>query len=280
MTEIDVEHMRGWIGKTETAADTVAEGLVAKFRASLGERYMYGNGVPLAFHWCLSRPAFPAEALGEDGTPRKDGFFPPVPLPRRMWAGGKIEVVDAFQVNDTVKRTSKIADVSVKTGGAGKLVFVNVDHEITTGRGPAMRERHDIVYLEARPPGAAPAPPPPKKDGPKAAHTETFAANSILLFRYSALTFNSHRIHYDRDYARDVEGYSGLVVHGPLQATLLLNYAARLNGKSPKTFSYRGVSPLFDTEPFTLNASETADGLQLWTANPAGVTAMTASATW
>jgi 3-methylfumaryl-CoA hydratase len=178
-----------------------------------------------------------------------------------------------------VKRTSRIKDVSLKSGSTGQLCFVAVDHELTTPRGVAIRERHDIVYRDVTPASGASAKPagPP----PAAKHRETHFADPVLLFRYSALTFNGHRIHYDRPYVTEVEGYPGLIVHGPLQASLLLEYAIALRGKLPKTFTHRGVSPLFDGAEFTVNAKESSEsGLELWTANSAGAPTMKASASW
>jgi 3-methylfumaryl-CoA hydratase len=218
--------------------------------------------------------------IGSDGHPARGGFLPPVPLPRRMWAGGQIEFIDPLRVGDTVTRSSRISDVTMKTGSTGALCFVSVDHTITTPRGTAIRERHDIVYRDIAPAGdakAAPAPTP--APAPAAKHRESHMADPVLLFRYSALTFNGHRIHYDRDYVTKVEGYPGLIVHGPLQASLLIEFAAKLRGgKPPAKFVYRGVSPLFDGAEFSVNGNETAAGLEVWTANAAGVPTMKGTA--
>ena len=156
--------------------------------------------------------------LGPDGHPARGGFLPPVPLPRRMWAGGELEFFDTLRVGDEVTRTSRIAEVTMKTGSTGVLCFVSVDHLVTTPRGTAIRERQDIVYRDVSTAAAAPAKPaaPP----PTAQHRESHMADPVLLFRYSALTFNGHRIHYDRDYVTKVEGYPGLIFHGPMQAAL------------------------------------------------------------
>ncbi|HEX7789699.1 MAG TPA: protein dehydratase, partial [Afipia sp.] len=169
---------------------------------------------------------------------------------------------------------------SLKTGSTGTLCFVSVEHAITTPRGVALRERHDIVYRDLAPasdgkPAAAPAP------APAAKHRESHMADPVLLFRYSALTFNGHRIHYDRDYVTKVEGYPGLIVHGPLQASLLIEFAAKLHGgKAPAKFVYRGVNPLFDGAEFSVNGNETAGGLEVWTANAAGAATMKGTASW
>jgi 3-methylfumaryl-CoA hydratase len=217
--------------------------------------------------------------LGPDGHPTRGGFLPPVPLPRRMWAGGELEFFDALRVGDTPKRTARISDVTVKTGSTGTLCFVAVEHVVTTPRGIAIRERQDIVYREMGSALAAPAkaPPPP----PVAKHRETHMADPVLLFRYSALTFNGHRIHYDRDYVTKVEGYPGLIFHGPLQAAFIVELAAKLHGGTPpKKLSYRGVQPLFEGAEFSVNANDNGGGMELWTANAEGQPTMKGTATW
>jgi 3-methylfumaryl-CoA hydratase len=183
-----------------------------------------------------------------------------------------------LRVGDEAKRGSRISDVTMKTGSTGVLCFVSVEHLITTPRGLAIRERHDIVYrdISATPPPARPPAPPPA-----AQHRESHMADPVLLFRYSALTFNGHRIHYDRDYVTKVEGYPGLIFHGPMQAALLVEFAAKLHGgKAPKKFSYRGVQPLFEGSEFSVNANTTDSGMELWTANSAGQPTMKGTATW
>lgn len=273
MAEIDVEKLRNWIGRTETAQDTITPRLVREFRATLGSNALERTDIaPPAIHWCLAPTALPPEKLGRDGHPEKGGFLPPVPLPRRMWAGGRIAFRQPLLEGDEVTRTSRIADIAAKPGRTGSLVFVTVEHEFTTKRGLAVREEQDIVYREDQAAGVAP-PPAAEAAGE---HRVMVEATTTLLFRYSALTFNGHRIHYDIDYAREVENYAGLVVHGPLQATLMLHLAARLNGGNcPARFSYRGMAPLFAGAPFSVNADTT--GLSFWTANDAGHVAMRAS---
>ena len=279
----DLDHLRQWIGRSTEASDIVTAQLVRGLRATLfmeiGEPKP-GDAAPFTTHWCLAQPVFPASELGPDGHPTRGGFLPPVPLPRRMWAGGELEFFEALRVGDEVTRTSRISDVTMKSGSTGVLCFVSVEHLIATVRGTAIRERHDIVYrdLSAAPPAAAaksPAPPP------AAQHRETHMADPVLLFRYSALTFNGHRIHYDRDYVTKVEGYPGLIFHGPMQAAFLVEFAARLHGgAAPKKFSYRGVQPLFEGSEFSVNANETSAGMELWTANSAGQPTMKGTATW
>jgi 3-methylfumaryl-CoA hydratase len=278
----DLDHLRQWIGRTSEATDVVTAQLVRGLRATLfmdiGDPKA-GDASPFTTHWCLGQPVFPMAELGPDGHPARGGFLPPVPLPRRMWAGGELEILEALRVGDEVTRVSRISDVTMKTGSTGVLCFVSVDHTVTTPRGVAIRERQDIVYRDVSPASATPAKPPGPP--PVAQHRETHMADPVLLFRYSALTFNGHRIHYDRDYVTKVEGYPGLIFHGPMQAAFMVELGAKLNGgRPPKKFSYRGVQPLFDGSEFSVNANKTDAGMDLWTANSAGQPTMKATATW
>lgn len=280
--KLDIDHLRQWIGRSEEATDIVTAQLVKGLRATLFQEVgepKTGDAAPFTVHWCLAQPVFPMSMLGPDGHPTRGGFLPPVPLPRRMWAGGEIEFLQPLRVGDESTRTSRIADVQVKSGSTGTLCFVSVEHSISSPRGVAVRERQDIVYREmtsSAPATAKTAPPPPK-----AQHRETHVSDPVLLFRYSALTFNGHRIHYDRDYVTEVEGYPGLIFHGPLQATLIIEMAAKLrSGKPPKKFTYRGLQPLFEGSEFSINANETADGMELWTANAEGQPTMKGTAVW
>jgi 3-methylfumaryl-CoA hydratase len=280
--KIDIDHLRQWIGRTEAASDIVTAQLVKGLRATLFQEIgapRTGDAAPFTVHWCLAPPVFPMSQLGPDGHPTRGGFLPPVPLPRRMWAGGELEFIDTLRVGDEAKRTSRISDISVKSGSSGTLCFVAVEHLITTARGIAIRERQDIVYRDVTggASAAAKAPPPP----PVAKHRETHVSDAVLLFRYSALTFNGHRIHYDRDYVTKVEGYPGLIFHGPLQAALIVEFAAKLaGGKPPNKFSYRGLQPLFEGSAFSVNANDNAGGMELWTANADGQPTMKGTATW
>ena len=282
MTEkLDIDHLRQWIGRSQEASDVVTAQLVKGLRATLFQEVgepKAGDTAPFTVHWCLAQPVFPMSMLGPDGHPTRGGFLPPVPLPRRMWAGGELQFIDPLRVGDEAKRTSRISDVTVKSGSTGTLCFVAVEHVITTSRGVAIRERHDIVYRDiGGAPAAAPkAPPPP----PVAKHRESHVSDPVLLFRYSALTFNGHRIHYDRDYVTKVEGYPGLIFHGPMQAALQIEFAAKLRGQVPKKFSYRGVQPLFEGTEFSINANDTSAGTELWIANAEGQPTMKGTATW
>ena len=280
--KIDIDHLREWIGRTTEASDIVTAQLVKGLRSALFQEIgepKPGDAAPFCVHWCLAQPVFPMSMLSQDGHPTRGGFLPPVPLPRRMWAGGELEFIDALRVGDEAKRVSRIADVTMKTGSTGILCFVSVEHVVTTARGIAIRERQDIVYRDV---SSAPQPAPkPAAAPPVAQHRESHMADPVLLFRYSALTFNGHRIHYDRDYVTKVEGYPGLVFHGPLQAALIVELAAKLRGgAAPKKFTYRGVQPLFEGSEFSVNANESGEGLELWTANSQGQPTMKATATW
>ncbi len=279
MTAIDIDALREAIGREVSASDLVTAQQCRALNATLDRDAAprLGEAAPLSIHWCLAQPTVPMRGIGADGHPARGGFLPAVPLPRRMWAGGRLEFRDTIRVGDAVTRLSRIEDVRLKQGSTGPLCFVTVRHEVSTPRGPAISERQDIVYRGAE--AAQPTPTAAPKPGPQADWSREVMADPVLLFRYSALTFNGHRIHYDRSYAMGEEGYPGLVVHGPLQATLLLTLAGDLRGM-PKTFEFRGVAPLFDGAAFTVNARTTEAGLDLWTADATGRTCMTGSATW
>lgn len=282
MTEkLDLDHLRQWIGRTTEASDVVTAQLVKGLRATLFQEIgepKAGDAAPFTMHWCLAQPVFPMSQLGPDGHPTRGGFLPPVPMPRRMWAGGELAFFDALRIGDEARRTSRIADVTLKTGSTGQLCFVSVEHTVTSPRGLAIRERQDIVYRDM---GGAQSPPAKPAAPPSAQHRETHMSDPVLLFRYSALTFNGHRIHYDRDYVTKVEGYPGLIVHGPLQAALIVELAARLRGgKPPGQFTYRGLQPLFDGAAFSVNANDNGATMELWTANAAGQATMKGTATW
>ena len=277
---LDLDHLRQWIGRSTEATDVVTAQLVKGLRATLFQEIgepKRGDAAPFTVHWCLGQPVFPHDQLGPDGHPTRGGFLPPVPLPRRMWAGGQLEFLDSLRVGDEPRRNSRITDVAMKSGSTGQLCFVSVEHLVSTERGLAIRERQDIVYRDigGAPPAASPKAPP------VAQHRETHMSDPVLLFRYSALTFNGHRIHYDRDYVTKVEGYPGLIFHGPLQAALIVELAAKLrNGKPPKKLSYRGVQPLFEGTEFSVNANDRDSGLELWIANAEGQPTMKGMATW
>lgn len=274
MDAVETE-MQAWIGRSQSAEDVVAPRLVEELRATLDPHLFHtGEEAPLLVHWCLAPPAVALAGLGRDGHPARGDFLPPVPLPRRMWAGGEVEFVDPLRVGDAVTRRSTVARVERKVGRTGELWFVDVAHEVSTPRGLAVRETQSIVY---RADGTKSlAAPPPTVAGPDL-RREDVAFPSVRLFRYSALTFNGHRIHYDQPYATGVEGYAGLVVHGPLQATLLAHAASRHAGRSIRSLRYRGTAPLTQ-EAGTLLTATDGDAIRCCMTDPAGGMTMEAMA--
>ncbi|WP_206455186.1 FAS1-like dehydratase domain-containing protein [Aurantimonas marina] len=279
---IDIGHLKRWIGRTEEADDQIDIRLVRSFLATLDRDpgdVSEGDPAPLCLHWCLAPPVVPNSATGPDGHPARGGFLPPVPLPRRMWAGGELRFLAPLVVGDRVTRRSRIEAVELKQGRSGPLCFVTVRHDILASAVVAIEERQDVVYRAAETGGATPAGRRPEAlETPKADATHSFEPSPLALFRYSALTFNGHRIHYDRSYCLEEENYPGLVVHGPLQATLLAHLAAETLGRTPAVFSYRGVKPLFDGETMGLNARRNGNGCELWSNGADGAARMQATA--
>ena len=278
---VDIERLRSWIDQTVVVDDLVTPVPLKALSATLdrGDPPVGPNdAVPPCWHWLYFLPVHRQSEIGPDGHPRRGGFLPPVPLPRRMWAGSQLTFHATLRVGQQISRTSRIADVRMKEGRTGPLVFVNVDHEIRADGHLAISERHDIVYRDMPAPGeAAPA-------GVAAPQGEEWSRriepDDVLLFRYSALTFNGHRIHYDRRYVTGVEGYPGLIVHGPLIATLLLDLLRRsLPEAVVRNFSFRAVKPLFDAPFAVCGRREDAETVKLWARTPEGHLAMEATAT-
>jgi len=246
--------LRDWIGRSETRRDLITATPVAALSATLDRDEAApetGTALPPLWHWIFFTPLTRHSELGEDGHARRGGFLPPVPLPRRMWAGGRLDFQQPLCVGENVTRVSTIQDVTVKQGRTGSLVFVCVRHDFSNAQGLALSEEHDIVYRDAPELGAPqPAPTPAPRDEQ---FSREIVPDPVLLFRYSALTFNGHRIHYDRSYVTGVEGYPGLIVHGPLIATLLIDLLCRhLPDAQVKRFSFKAVRPTFDIHPFTV----------------------------
>jgi len=265
-----------WIGKTETRSDMVTAGPVAALSATLDREDAPprpGDPVPPLWHWLFFLDRHRASELGPDGHARRGGLLPPIPLPRRMWAGSRFEFHHPLRIGDHIMRETRVIDIKEKSGRSGPLVFVLVRHEISNEAGTAIAEEHDIVYRDHGP--AGPVQPAPTD----AVWERTIQPDDVLLFRYSALTFNAHRIHYDRRYATEVEGYPGLVVHGPLIATLLMDLLRRNQPAADVAkFSFRAVSPLFDTAPLVVCGKPEGRTVALWAKDAAGNLAMTATA--
>jgi 3-methylfumaryl-CoA hydratase len=284
MTAIASGDLARWIGKTETVTDSVTATPYAALSATLDrapERPPAGTALPPLWHWLYFLPLYRQSEVGPDGHAKRGGFLPPVPLPRRMWAGSQFEFNRALRVGDRITRVSTIADVTEKSGRTGPLVFVKVRHEIRANddASPAIVEFHDIVYREAPKPDEAT--PPPKAAPSQGSWLRHWIPDDVLLFRYSALTFNGHRIHYDRKYVTEVEGYPGLIVHGPLIATLLLDL---LRSERPdavvRRYEFRAVRPLFDINAFDVCGEPSEDGksVRLWAKDQEGWLAMDATA--
>ena len=273
-----------WIGKTQTLSDVVTAAPCAALAATLDhprERPAPGAPLPPLWHWLYFLPMHRQSVLGTDGHPQRGGFLPPVSLPRRMWAGSQLSFHAPLRVGDPVTRISTIESVTQKSGRSGPLVFVRVRHEIRRqdDTDAAITEFHDIVYRDAPKPGEVAA--PPKAAPADSTWERRCVPDEVLLFRYSALTFNGHRIHYDRRYVTEVEGYPGLVVHGPLIATLLLDLLReRWPDVDVARFEFRAVRPTFDGRPFFVCGKPEADGsvFHLWARDHEGWLTMDAVA--
>jgi 3-methylfumaryl-CoA hydratase len=295
MTGEGADTLQDWIGRSETRSDAArvqpALALAATLdRADVMQRLQQrGATLPPCWHWLYFLPNAAQSALGPDGHAARGGFLPPVALPRRMWAGSRLEFRALIAFDTPLERISTITGIERKSGRSGELAIVTVRHEIRAGGTLAVIDEHDIVYREApRADAASPQPAASPKPGvsPQAGEPprpaefrRTIVPDPVLLFRYSALTFNGHRIHYDRRYVTEVEGYPGLVVHGPLQATLLLDLLDReFPGARVARFTFRALAPIFDTAPFDLCGARAGSAVKLWTLAPDGRVAMDATA--
>ena len=270
-----------WIGRKERLEQELSPAPVAAMLATLdeGERRLGpGDPLPPLWHWLYFLPRVPASRIGTDGHPQRGGFLPPVELPRRMFAGARLHFRHPLVIGKPASRTGTVRDISQKHGASGDLVFVTVEYQVEQDGRVCVEEVQDIVYREPGTRIAAPAvvelPAPPE-----GAWTRTITPGPVLLFRFSALTFNAHRIHYDRPYAINEEGYPGLVVHGPLTAVLLLNLVRRHANRTVIAYSFRGRAPLFDLAPFRLVGQPDGDTVALEATGPDGTVAMTATAT-
>jgi 3-methylfumaryl-CoA hydratase len=272
------QNLDAWLEKQEVTKDDITAFPLKAMSATLGQTDA-GNLVPPLWHWLYFLPVSPLADAGPDGHPQRGGFLPPVPLPNRMWAGGRLTFHEPLKVGERAVRISTIANIEDKTGRSGRLVFVTVQHDIEVAGELRIEEEHDIVYRDAPQPGAV---------GPKASPApqdetwrRTIDADPVMLFRYSALTFNSHRIHYDYPYVTEVEAYPGLVVHGPLIATLLVDLVRReLPAATLQSFAFRALRPTFANQPFTVCGKPLDDGktLDLWAKDHEGFLTMRATA--
>jgi 3-methylfumaryl-CoA hydratase len=280
MSTQDTEKLRAWIGRRESRSDVAAAWPVAALTATFDRsdpEPKPGDPVPPGWHWLYFLEAKPASELGRDGHPKLGGFLPPVGAARRMWAGGRIEFRRPLRIGDAIRRDSEIVAIEPKAGRTGNMVFVTVRHTVTAAGEIAVIEDHDIVYREPVQSGEAPPAAKPAPQGP--AWRRELTADPVMLFRFSALLFVGHRIHYDIDYCKQEEGYPGLVVHGPLQTLLLLDLCRRSDPRPVKKIDYRALHPLFHFERFSVNGQPAADGAtsEVWTANAAGNYAMRAT---
>lgn len=266
----------GWIGKVSEAGETAERWPLAGLTAAL-DHVAPGDGdeiLPLA-HWLYFPPMVRQSRIGSDGHPQRGDFLPPFPQPRRMWAGSDIRFLRPIRLGDRMQKTARIASIAEKAGKSGPLIFLSVENSIRVDGADALTETQTLVYRDDPAPGEAPPPAKPAPDS--AAWSEEIRPDPVLLFRYSAVTFNAHRIHYDETYARDVEGYPGIIVHGQLTATLMLQACLRANpGFRPTSFSFRAVRPLFSGAPFFVEGAPDAEegAFKLWARSSDGALSM------
>jgi len=284
---MDIAHLRTWVGRSETTEDIASSGQMAGLAALLNHEippWTTGEVPPLG-HWLYFLTRAPQSAIDADGHPRRGGFLPPIALPRRMWAGSRISFRTSIEIGAAMTRRSTITEVKPKWGGSGEMVFVTVRHEIATAMGTVLTEDQDIVFREAphgRDALRSARKPTEGRSASDSVHPSTPLVRRVTpdptqLFRFSALTFNAHRIHYDRNYCTDVEGYPGLVVQGPFTAILLMDHFLRIRpGAVVERFDFRAQRPLYDLVPFDLCLEATADGADLQARDPSGELAMVA----
>ena len=275
------DDFKAWIGRTETTTDPLTWVQAQAAQAMLddpGPALGAGDALPPLWHWFHFLPRAPQAALDIDGHPQRGGFLPPIPYPRRMFAGARLQWHRPLLIGTPAERQACIRDVVLKSGKSGSLAFVTVGLRFMQNGALCIEEEQDIVYREPGGPVAAPvaAPWPALPEG---SWTHVLQPDSRLLFRFSALTFNAHRIHYDRGYASEVEGYPGLVVHGPLTAVLLAQGVQRSTTRPMRTFSFRGVAPLFDLGPLRLVGTPEGDSVAMQAQGPDGKAGLLASAT-
>ncbi len=274
----DIATLRRWLGNSETRVDVISTAWCRRMEETLGREPTLRDGDPLPplWHTITHLTSVPLHQLGPDGHPKRGGFLPPIALARRMWAGGRFVFGRPILLGEQVTKTSTITDIEMKTGRTGSLCFVTLNHKLDVDGEVCLAEDQDLVFLD---PANPDAPQPELKRAPiEHDFRRTVTPSEVMLFRYSALTFNSHRIHYDRAYARAAEGYRDLVFHGPLTATLLAEMAEAETGRTLAEFSFRGLAPLFVTEPFTISGHQDGPTVDLWASTPSGGLAMQAQA--
>ena len=284
----NLDHLRDWIGRSETIEERATPQPIHGLYALLDKPTVPKEGdiVPPMAHWCFFQPRVPASQIGPDGHPKRGGFMPPVPLPRRMFGGARTTYLKPLHIGEMMRRTSKIADVQIKSGRTGTLVICTVDNDFEGESGLAMTEQWDIVYRDNPPADAKDTRGNSGRTNPAPTDHEwvrEIRPDPVMLFRYSAITFNGHRIHYDRTYVTEVEGYPGLIVHGPLTATFLQELARDENpGRTLAGYSFQARAPLFDTAPFKVAGKPGGDGrtVELWSITPEGTLGTLATATF
>lgn len=275
-------NLQDWLGKKETLTDCIYPTSVKALARTLDDadfEPVEGQPLPELWYWLYFLPMAAASQIDGDGHPKRGGFLPPVSLERRMWAGSRITFHDDLLIGEAITKDAEIIKIAEKTGKTGSMVFVTVKHYVKSARGVAIEEEQDIVYL-AMP--SAFNPPPPTAVPEELQWRENYPVNPVLLFRFSALTFNAHKIHYDRRYVTEVEKYPGLVVHGPLQALLLLESAKRhYPSRKPASYTFRGMRPLFDFDRISLCGKPKTEGsCDLYTANGDDYVGMQATVSW
>lgn len=275
-----LEDLRSHIGRTQVATDVIQPGPANLLRLALGRpepEFREGDPLPPAWLALYFLPRIGSTELRPDGSPRDTGVVPPMPLPRRMFAGERVRFHRALRIGEALRRETELADIAVKQGGTGTLVFATVRSRVLGADGLVLEDERRTVFrpeVKAGERNQAPRREPAPAD---VAWRRRVTPDPVLLFRFSALTFNSHRIHYDRPWAMEVEGYPGLVVHGPLTTTLLIDFAGEQNpGRGIRAYTTQARAPLFDTAPFELRGRPTAGGCELWAVTPEDTVAMSA----
>jgi 3-methylfumaryl-CoA hydratase len=274
MSKLDIDHLKTWEGTQEVVSDRLRAETAQALAATLdmGELVIEpGDALPLTWQWLYFNPVALARDLDVDGHPKLGGFLPPVPLPRRMWAAGSMQSHQPLKVDVPAERRSTIKSVDFKQGRSGGLVFITVEHAYWQSGACVLLEQQDIVYREeASGSKSAQVDPPVVRPGK---WSKTLTPDPVLLFRYSAVTFNSHRIHFDQDYTQNTEGYPGLIVHGPLTATLMLQFVDETVGPGKiEAFSFRAQRPLFANQLLTIHGQPSDDGMEVWVEDAQGWT--------